>query len=366
METNKSPTPNKWISEIEEYQVASTIEDLVEKYSLEKSEIIRLAGNECTLGSSFKAIEAAREASFSSNYYENAHSERLIDSLTNKFKFWGLDMNNLTLTVGNGMDSIIDQIGYLFLNLNTSIIVHKPSFPYYDLMAKRLGSTVISCPEISLEAFTRVVREDTKLIFLCSPNNPTGQIIELDLIEKIASKFPYILIFVDHAYIDFTERNLYDAKTLINKYPNMVIGYTFSKAYALAGFRVGYALMHKELGFEFLKSQTPFLLSKPSMAAALAALEDEDHLKKIIYQNYIGKNFLYQEFTKLGINFYPSEANFILFETKTDSSIINEKLLKKGIIIRRIPSVSNKALRVTIGSLEENQRFINALKECIA
>jgi histidinol-phosphate aminotransferase len=365
MEYKKIPTINTWIEDIEEYQVANTIEDLIEKYSFNRSQIIRLAGNESTMGSSPKAIQAAQEAARVSNYYEDAHSEKLIKALELKFTSYGLNMDNLAIAIGNGMDSIIDQIGYLFLGPNSSVLIHEPSFPYYELVAKRLGAKVKSSSRIDFQILVESTEENTKIIFLCSPNNPTGELIEIDLVESLLNKFPEKLVFVDHAYIDFTERDFYDAYKIIHKYPNLMIGYTFSKAYALAGFRVGYALMHKELQLKFLKSQSPFLLSKASLAAALAALEDKEHLQKIIYQNSIGKNFLYQEFTKLGLEFLPSEANFILFKTTLNSMELNERLLKEGLIIRRIPKVCEKSLRVTIGSLEENQKFIDALRKCI-
>ena len=202
------------------------------------------------------------------------------------------------------------------------------------------------------------------MIFLCSPNNPDGSVVELEDIKKLAKvcQEKGIVLFVDHAYIEFTDRDKYDARSILKDYPSMIIGYTFSKAYAMAGFRVGYALMHEELQEQFLTLLTPFLIAKPSIAAAEAALEDKEHLQKILDNNAKQKPWLEAELKALGFKVFISEANFLL--VKSDKKDVFEGFLKKGSIIREMKAID--ALRITIGTVEENQRLVNALKEIVS
>ena len=192
------------------------------------------------------------------------------------------------------------------------------------------------------------------------PNNPDGSVVELDDIKKLAQicQEKGIVLFVDHAYIEFTNRKNYDARQIVKDFPSMIIGYTFSKAYAMAGFRVGYALMHKDLQEKFLTLLTPFLIAKPSIAAAVAALEDKEHLAKILKNNSEQKTWLKQELENLGFKVFDSEANFLLL--KSEDNDLFDKLLSKGIIIRNMKNIN--ALRITIGSPEENRRLIKEIK----
>jgi histidinol-phosphate aminotransferase len=224
-----------------------------------------------------------------------------------------------------------------------------------------------------------------KVIFLCTPNNPTGNILNLNEIEDIAKicEEKNIILFIDHAYIEFTHRETFEATKIIHKYPHMVIGYTFSKAYGLAGYRVGYALMHKELKNIYLKYNTPFLCAKPSLKAAKAAIRDSEHFKKIIDNNNNERPKVEQALSELGFKVYRSYTNFILFEIPENSDeqkklaiyehldkdvrekditgAVMEYLFSKGIILRRSKATSNYAIRMTIGTEAENQRVIKAL-----
>lgn len=361
MDLNKALNP--WLEASGEYQAGKTFEYVIEKYGLSRSEIIRLAGNESTIGTSPKAIKAAQEAATNSNYYDEPQSESLIQALENKFKAEGLDMSKLGIVAGNGMDAIIEHTLGLFCDNSSSIVNYSPTFIYYDFAARRRGIEIIDVPRTqSVSALVDAVKGNTKIVFLCSPNNPDGSIIEVAEIEKLAVKLEKknIILFVDHAYIDFAEAQ-YNASPLAEKYPNIIIGYTFSKVYAMAGFRVGYGLMSKELQLRYLKLNTPFLIARSSIAAAKAALKDKEHLAKIIENNKKQKPYLMAELTRLGYKPQESQANFILFEAKIKATEFLEKLMAQGIIIRAIPNVSDFALRVTIGTEQENKAFIKAL-----
>ncbi len=243
-----------------------------------------------------------------------------------------------------------------------------PTFIYYDYAARRAGVEVIQVKRdasfnIDTEKVLDAVEKNTKIVFLCSPNNPDGSVIELATIEHLAKELNQknIVLFVDHAYIEFTDRKRYDAKVLVEKYSNIIVGYTFSKAYALAGFRVGYALMSKELQAKYLSLITPFLCTRVSIAAAKAALLDAEHFNKIISNNEQGRIFLATGLQKLGYKIYDSQANFLLFSGTQSSAVMTEKLMAQGVIIRAIPYVNEYTMRVTIGTETENRKFLEAV-----
>ncbi len=367
---------NSWLQGTEEYQAGKTFEYVMQRYGFKREEILRLAGNESTIGTSPLAIKAAEETIKSSNFYDEPRSESLTGNLEEHFKARGFDMQRLGVVVGNGMDSIIDHVLKLFTSEQSAIMNFSPSFIYYEFAAKRKGVSILDVPrllikntselsyQIDFKRALEMIKPQVKVVFLCSPNNPDGSGVSVADIEGFAAELSKkgVILFVDHAYIEFAD-NEYDASKLVEKYSNVIIGYTFSKAYALAGFRVGYALMARELKAKYLTLITPFLCSRPSLAAAKAALADSNHLQQIIANNASGKIFLKAELEKLGAQVYDSQANFLLFEHKSNpAAILLEKLMAKGIIIRAISAVSNYALRVTIGKPEENQRFIEALK----
>lgn len=371
---------NSWLQGTEEYQAGKTFEYVMQKYGFKREEILRLAGNESTIGTSPLAIEAAEQVLRSSNYYDEPRSESLIEVLEEDFRKRGFDMDKLGVVVGNGMDSIIEHILKLFTDEHSAVMNFTPSFIYYEFAAKRRGVSIIEVPRLRTQEngfwtykidFSKALnslKPNLKVVFLCSPNNPDGSAIDLNQVESFAEELCArgIILFVDHAYIEFADPK-YDLSKLVQKYPNLVIGYTFSKAYGLAGFRVGYALMAKELKNKYLTLITPFLCSKPSLAAAKAALQDTKHFQSILANNIEGRVYLLKSLEQLGCTVYGSEANFVLFEYKAiEASLILEELMSRGIIIRAISKVSKYALRVTVGTPEQNTRFIQALKAILS
>lgn len=369
---------NSWLSSAELYKAGATFEFIMNNYGYKREEILRLAGNESTIGTSPKAIAAAGEACKSSNFYDEPHSDELMNSIKEHFAK-EIDMNGLSISIGNGMDRVIEQCLNLFCKTGDSIINFSPSFNFYTFSASRLGLNIYDLArnenfypnleniEEKINQYHIETKSDIKIIFLCSPNNPTGTICNLKDIEKLAKicEEKNIILFVDHAYIEFTDRHKFDARNIIKRYPNMIIGYTFSKAYGLAGFRIGYALMHDDIQKIYMKYNTPFLCAKPSLKAAKAALLDIEHFNKIIINNQEEKPKLSISLEKLGFKIYPSEANFVLFETGSSRFRNADELLghlfSKGIILRKANSVSEKAIRMTVGTNPENRRVLDAL-----
>lgn len=359
---------NEWIYDLEKYTAGKSFQEVIDEHGFLESEIIKLASNETTLGTSPKAIEAAVAAASTSNYYDDARSEGLVNTLTERFAKQGLDMDKVGVVVGNGLDNIIEHVGRLAITKNSSIVTMPPTFIYYKLIAEWRGADVINVPRdysdfsFDPDKVLSMVREDTSVVFLCSPNNPTGNVHDVETIEYLAKNLN-CLLFIDHAYIEFTDPK-HDAKWLVEKYPNLIVGYTFSKAYAMAGYRVGYALMSKELWEQYHKVLTPYTCSRVSMAAAKAALEDEEHLQKIVKACNEGKKLYYTGLDELGFEYKKSETNFILMRNKKDTGeqLLNE-LLKKAIVVRPMPIVCKYCIRVTVGTEEQNQRVLEALAE---
>lgn len=389
---------NPWLLNSKEYAAGKTFEYVMEKYGFKREEILRLAGNETTLGISQQAIEAAIQAINGSNFYDEPNSESLVVEIEHKLAKEGLDLNKAGVVVGNGMDSIIEHLFMLFTDSQSSIIDLPPTFTYYQFTAKRHGVELINIPRqeikqgkflgyaIDIEQIKKSIKANTKMVFLCSPNNPDGSVIEKSQIEDLAKYLltKNILLFVDHAYVDFCDRSKYDATLLVNQYPNLIVGFTFSKAYALAGFRVGYAVVPQALKQKYFTHMTPFLCSRPSIAAAKAALQDQTHLQKIIKSTQAERETLGLELLGLDFEVFDTQSNFYLIRpnpallarlqesysqdslgTKSIADYVLEKLMSKGIIVRAMNSVSPETLRITIGTPEENKRLIKSLKEIL-
>jgi histidinol-phosphate aminotransferase len=389
---------NPWFSDANSYAAGVTFEELMAKYGFKREEILRLAGNESTIGISPKAIKAAQEALLSSNYYDEPNCEELMDALIDDFKDSTPHIDKLGFVIGNGMDKVIEHILCLSVKAGDTVINFNPTFDFYSFCTLKMGGKVLDLgrePEdfqpcvknltINIDKHEAQTGSKVKLMFLCTPNNPTGNILNLNEIEDIANicEEKGIILFVDHAYIEFTDRETFEATKIIHKYPHMVIGYTFSKAYALAGYRVGYALMHQKLKDIYLKYNTPFLCAKPSLQAAKAAIRDSEHFKKIIENNNSERPKVSQALSGLGFKVYSSYTNFVLFEIsenldeqrklaiyerldkearETDiTGAVMEYLFSKGIILRRSKITSNYAIRMTIGTEAENQRVLKAL-----
>ena len=251
---------NPWLHGLDMYPAGATIQDVLAKSGLAADEIIQLNRNETTIGTSPKVIAAVEKAVSSANYYPEVNCQDLVDDLTDYYSGLGLDMGKLGIVIGNGMDSILDNIAHLFLSKDSSIIVSSPTFIYYELIANWSGAELIDVPRnidkekniytTDPDAILAAVKDNTKVVFLCSPNNPTGELTNIETIEYLAKNLDCML-YVDHAYIQFCE-DKQDARHLIEKYPNLIVGYTFSKAYAMAGYRVGYAIMHQEIKNRFV------------------------------------------------------------------------------------------------------------------
>lgn len=352
------------ILNLHQYTAGKSIEEIANKYNLNPNKILKLGSNENVLGSSVKAKKAAILAVEKVNIYPEITSDKLAKKIKQIHR-----LKNVEVVVGNGMDHIFEMIARLFLNNGDETIISVPTFSCYELVTLWAGAKPRLVPllkdsfQMNVKKILSLVNKKTKIIFICSPNNPTGNLMRTEDIKRILDSTDKI-VFLDEAYIEFSGKSLV---RWIEKYPNLIVGRTFSKIYGLAGFRVGYAFIHKNLAKHYLNSITPFVVSRPGQAAVFSALDDHSFVKRTINMIREGTKFYHKELTKARIKHYTTDANFIAVDTAPKKAkIIAEKLLKKGIITRECSTFGaggDKILRITIGKREQNKQVMQALKE---
>ncbi len=343
---------------------------------LKLKNIIKLASNENPRGPSKKAVAGLK------NYLEKIYlyPESNCPDLRNKLAI-KLGVKPENLIFGNGSDEIIELIGKTFLNPGDEIIVSEHAFIRYRMAAELMGSKVITIPMKNythdLQAMLEAVTPKTKVVFIANPNNPTGtyntkQEFDNSLLQ-IANYRLQILVVVDEAYYEYAkgEKGYPDTLSYLKAGKNIIILRTFSKIYGLAGLRVGYGIAKKEI-IDFLERiRPPFNVNSLAQEAALVSLNDRTQVKKSVQLVEEGKKYLYRELKKLGLNYVPSAANFILIEMKKRDEYLSGKevfteLLEEGVIVRAMEEYGfPEYIRVTVGLPEENKKFIRALRKCL-
>lgn len=354
----------KNILEVSAYITGKPIEET--KRQLGLKDVIKLASNENPLGVSPKAASAIRKAVFGLNRYPDSESFYLKKRLS---KFLNIAPQNLCL--GNGSDELIDIIIKTFVEDDENIITADTTFLEYGIIAAVANRRVIKVPlryfKYDLESIKKRINEKTKLIFIANPNNPTGTYVtKYELQDFIADLPKRIILVLDEAYDTFIDVNDFPDTRDYFKKRNIIILKTFSKAYGLAGLRLGYAIVNEGIAVYMERVRQPFNINLLAQAGALAALDDKEFLcrtRKVILS---GKDYLYDSLKGLGITYVPSVANFILVDTAQDGFEIFAKLLKFGVIVRDMKQYGLKNfIRVTIGTKKENERFIKVLKKII-
>jgi histidinol-phosphate aminotransferase len=350
----------KEIFEISEYVPGKSIEEIASAYGLDPALIIKLGSNENTLGPSPKAIHALVETAPSANIYPSADALELRKALS---EYTGFPISNLVAS-GSGMDGVLDGICRLIIEKGDEVIIPIPTFAYYELPARACGAKPVFVrrnQDFSLdpEKILKAESVRTKIIFLCSPNNPSGNLLPEEDLRKILENTK-ALVFVDEAYVEFADRNL---AGLVKKYDNLIVGRTFSKAFGLAGLRLGYGIMPEWLVKEYMRAATPFSVSLLAEKAGVAALSDTEHLRKSIETAKEGRKYLRE---KIQFTVYPSQANFVLVNVSPlKAKTATEKLMRKGIIVRACDSfrgAGDTLIRVTVGTQEQNEKVVKAFE----
>lgn len=353
------------IMAIKPYVPGKPIEEVERELGI--SDVIKLASNENPLGPSPLAVEAMKKALDNVHRYPDGNCFYLKQALA---RFWGVTPDHLF--VGNGSDEIIKLIAEAFLSEGEEAVMGHPSFSEYDFAVKIMGGQSVFVPlknnTYDLEAMAKAVTEKTKLVFVCNPNNPTGTIVKKAEVDKLLAALPdHVITVIDEAYYEYVGDSDYpDSLEYVRANKNVIVLRTFSKIYGLAGLRVGYGIAKPELVSLLMRVREPFNVNLLGQAAAIAALEDREHVERSRRANEEGKEYLYREFERMGLAYAPTETNFIWLVIRADCRKVFNKLLKRGVIVRTgdifdAPDV----IRVTIGTMEQNRRFIVNLEEVL-
>ncbi|MGB9937606.1 MAG: histidinol-phosphate transaminase [Methanobacterium sp.] len=360
----------KIIKELDPYVPGKSIDEIAAKYNINKEDIIKLGSNENPIGPSKKAVDAVNKIAPLMHQYPESNLEGLKEKIGD---YCGVKASNI-IVGGDGADEILDVLGKTLIEPGDEFIVPLPSYMYYEFTLKIHGAVPVYAKwdveknKVDVDSVLDAITDKTKIIFLCTPNNPTGGLIDKKDIERVLGSTD-VLVVVDEAYIEFAEMDNVD---LLDKYDNLLILRTFSKVFGLAGMRVGYAISNEE-SIEYMHRVKPvFSLTKLAHAAALATLDDKEYIEESIRVGIESREYLYENMSKFeNLDVYASKANYILVDvrkTGMTSGEFAEELLKRGIIVRDCYSfkgLDEYWIRVSVGTLDEDKRFIEVLKDLV-
>jgi len=361
---------NKNLENIKTYEAGKPIELVVREFGIEPKDIVKLASNENPYGCSKKVQDAVVDIVANMALYPDDSMMKLKDALSNRF---GVKDENLI--IGSGSDQVIEFLIHAKANSNSKILMNSVTFAMYEIYAKHIGATILrtSSQKHNMDEFYKIYQDEKpSIIFLCTPNNPTGDAIDAKEMFEFISKIDNdTLVVVDGAYMEYTKfkdaSKSVEPKELIKKFENVIYLGTFSKAYGLGGMRVGYGISNSKIIKELYKLRPPFNITTLSLEAASVAVEDEEFVQECIKLNF-DEMKRYEEFAKeQGIEVIDSFTNFVTlcFDESKNSTQIADALLKKGMIVRDLSGYGMNAIRVTIGTSEQNSRFFELYLEVI-
>ncbi len=354
--------PKPGVDTIQPYQGGKPIEEVQRELGI--ADIIKLASNENPLGPSPLAVQAIAESASHVHLYPDGNAYYLKKELAARI---GISPDHLIL--GNGSNDVLQLVAEAYIAPGDEVIYAAGAFVVYSLVTKLCGATAVVVPMVNdthdLTAMAEAVTDKTKVIFIANPNNPTGTMVTASEAAGFIERVPDgVLVVFDEAYYEYVARSDYP-QTLpyVLKGRNFVITRTFSKIYGLAGLRIGYGIAPPGLVETLNRVRQPFNCSLVGQAAARAALKDTNHVKESQRSNAAGKAFLYRAFNNMGLRYIETEGNFIMLHVEPSGAEITDALLKQGVIVRPMAGYGYpNAVRVTIGTQQENERFIKALK----
>jgi histidinol-phosphate aminotransferase len=355
---------NPQLKDLVSYKPGKPIEELARERGLKPTDIIKMASNENPLGPSPKAVEAMTKELQKAHIYPDGGGYRLREALANKF---GVSMEQVML--GNGSNEIIEFVGHAFLKPGDNVITAKHAFVVYKLMATLFGAETIEVPDPNfvhdLDAMLAAITPRTKEVFIANPNNPTGTMVGMDALERFMDRVPdHVVTVIDEAYYEFVTSPP-DTMRFVREGRNVILLRTFSKIQGLAGLRIGYGIGPVELIEVLQKTRQPFNANAIAQAGAIAGLLDEDHQNRTKQITDEGRIYLQDEFAKMGLEYVPSSANFVLVRVG-DGNQVFQKMLDKGIIVRAMAEYKLPDwVRISIGTKEQNERCIATLKEVL-
>jgi len=324
---------------------------------------VKMASNENPLGPSPLAMEALREAIPTTHIYPDGNSIELREALSHKLGVPAED-----IVVSHGADEAFDLMAFAFLNKGDEVVVGDPTFTSYELAARTMGAEVVRVPlrhyRQDIPAMLQAVGERTKYVALCSPINPTGTVVNASELEEMLANLPVnVLLVLDEAYVEYvTDPDHPDALAYCKDHPNLVIARTFSKIYGLAGLRVGYVIASRPVRDALEKVKLPFNVNRLGQVAALAALEDAEHVARSREMNVRGKERLCRVLEETGFEYVPTQANFILVKNSAFPELF-ERLLANCVIVRAGEAIGIPGhVRITIGDDAQNDMLEQALR----
>jgi histidinol-phosphate aminotransferase len=366
MHTQWESLANEHILGIAPYEPGKPTEELERELGI--ADAIKLASNENPLGPSDRVQKALLAALPHLNRYPDGSGHYLRQALAKKH---GVSIDQVVL--GNGSNELIELIVRTFLRPGDEVVVPHPSFMVYPMITQAAGGirvmVMLKDYRLDLEAMARAITPMTKMVFLANPNNPTATIVTADEVGHFMSRVPDRTIVVfDEAYIEFAMGpDFPDTVASVKQGRKVMVLRTFSKSASLAGLRVGYGIADADAIALMNRIRQPFNVNALAQVAALAALDDESHVLECVRMIEAGRHYLYDEFKALGIKYVPSRANFILVDVGHSASDVYQRLLKQGVIVRPLtPFGMESALRITIGTPQENRRLVKALRHVLA
>jgi len=353
---------NSSIRGIKPYEPGKPIEELEREYRI--TDAVKLASNENPLGCSPAVYKAVQDHLHKMNRYPDPRCYELTSMLAGKFR---VDPENIV--VGNGSDDIISLLTAAFLDSESEALMPAPSFLMYEICVRTARGIPVMVPlrdfSIDFEKMAARITGKTRMIFLTNPFNPTGSAFTAEAFAAFLEKVPPdVLVVVDEAYIEFARQpDIFNSLSHPLSDRRVIALRTFSKAYGLAGFRIGYGIMDKEVAELLHRIRQPFNVNSPAQAAGMAALQDDAFLRKTLKTVHNGIDYLTDELGRSGISCLPTQSNFLMIDVKTDAAAVFQSLLASGVIVKSMKSYGfNTYIRVNAGTGEENRRFMAALK----
>ncbi len=354
---------NKQFIHVPVYQPGKSLDDVRKEYGIK--EVIKLSSNENPFGTSERVKERIMKDMQHLAVYPDGAGANIKEALAAHYE---IQTNQIIL--GNGSDEIIKFLSRVYLNQHTEVIMATPTFPIYKANAIMENAQIIEVPLSEgvhhLEQMGGAISDKTALIWICNPNNPTGTMITdgelIDFLEKVPKD---VLVIVDEAYAEYVSNSDYpNTLKLLKQYPNLMLLRTFSKIYGLASLRIGYGIANENIINDLAKVREPFNVNHLAQIGAEAALKDQQFVRYSKELNAKSKELLLKGLEALGINYYPSETNFVLIRHGLDDELVFKKFLEEGIIIRPgnklgLPGTA----RVTIGTMEQIDRIINTFQQ---
>jgi histidinol-phosphate aminotransferase len=360
-------TAKPHLASVKNYVPGKPLEELQRELGITNA--VKMASNENALGPSPKAMAAVKKALEKAHRYPEGGCHYLRQRVSKD-----LSVSPDQLVFGNGSDELLVLAVRAFAGAGDEIVTADPTFLIYGIAATVENARVKKVPmkdfRYDLKGMLAQIGPKTKIVFIANPDNPVGTYVAARPLEDFMKKVPaHVLVVVDEAYFEFAavKKDYPDSVKLLKHFENLAVTRTFSKAYGLAGLRIGYSVSSPEIAAALNKVREPFNVNSLAQAAALAALDDQAFLKKSVATVNEGRAFLTKSLEKMGFETVDTVTNFILFDLKRDASSVYEKLLRSGVIVRPMGSWGLKTfLRVTIGKKADNQRFLAALKKAVA